>query len=158
MEKTKKQKAEIEIYRRWMIRRDMVDVLEIEALSFEFRWTEEDFVGALRKRNCIGRVAEHGEYVIGFMLYELYKKEFRLVNFAVHPSWRRNGVGAGMIREMIRKLGTGRRTAIVVDVRETNLQAQLFFRSFGFRAVDVLRGFYEDSNEDAYRMEYWFKE
>jgi ribosomal-protein-alanine N-acetyltransferase len=39
-------------------------------------------------------------------------------------------------------------------VRETNLTAQLFFRSQGFKAVRVLRSYYEDSGEDAFLMQY----
>ena len=42
-------------------------------------------------------------------------------------------------------------------MRETNLAAQLFFRSSGFRAVSVLREFYEDTPEDAYLMQYRFR-
>jgi ribosomal-protein-alanine N-acetyltransferase len=42
-------------------------------------------------------------------------------------------------------------------VRETNLSAQLFFRSLGFRAVSVLRDFYEDTTEDAYLMQYRYR-
>jgi [ribosomal protein S18]-alanine N-acetyltransferase len=41
-------------------------------------------------------------------------------------------------------------------VRETNLTAQLFFRKQEFKAVRVLRAFYEDSGEDAFLMEYRF--
>ena len=51
---------------RWMIRRDMPDVLRAERDSFEFSWTEEDFLKCLRQRNCIGMVAEHNEKVVGF--------------------------------------------------------------------------------------------
>ena len=47
-----------------------------------------------------------------------------------------------------------RRTRITLAVRERNLFAQLFFRSQGFRAVRVLRGYYEDSGEDAFLMQY----
>jgi len=39
-------------------------------------------------------------------------------------------------------------------VRETNLTAQLFFKASGFRAISVLRSYYEDSPEDAYVMQY----
>jgi ribosomal-protein-alanine N-acetyltransferase len=39
-------------------------------------------------------------------------------------------------------------------VRETNLPAQLFFRSLGFRAISVLKDFYQDTTEDAYLMHY----
>ena len=36
------QKQEIRVHIRWMIRRDMVEVLQIERESFEFPWTDED--------------------------------------------------------------------------------------------------------------------
>ena len=47
-------------------------------------------------------------------------------------------------------------TRIMLEVRETNLAAQIFFRSAGFQAVSVLRSFYEDTPEDAYPMQYNF--
>ena len=82
---------------RWMIRADMLEVLDIERRSFEFPWTEDDFIRSLRQRNCIGMVAEDGsERVVGFMLYELHKHHIRLVNFAVHTEERNLGVGTAM--------------------------------------------------------------
>ena len=61
-----------------------------------------------------------------------------------------------MIGKLISKLSSHRRTRITLEVRETNLVAQLFFRKMEFRAVRVLRSFYEDSGEDAFLMEYRF--
>ena len=61
-----------------------------------------------------------------------------------------------MISKLISKLSGHRRTRITLEVRETNLTAQQFFRSQGFRAVRVLRAYYEDSGEDAYLMQYRF--
>ena len=55
------------------------------------------------------------------------------------------------------KLSNQRRTRIVLEVRETNLAAQVFFRSMGFRAVSVLRDFYDDTTEDAYLMQYRYR-
>ena len=147
---------DVSVHIRWMIRRDMPEVLQAETLSFEYAWTEEDFLRCLRQRNCIGMVAEHGEKVVGFMIYELHKSKLHILNFAVHPAWRRTGVGAQMIAKLISKLSSHRRTRITLQVRETNLHAQLFFRSQEFRGVRVLRAFYEDSGEDAFMMEYRF--
>ena len=56
-----------------MIRRDMPEVIPIETASFEFPWSEDDFVRCLRQRNCIGMVAEMDDQVVGFMIYELHK-------------------------------------------------------------------------------------
>jgi ribosomal-protein-alanine N-acetyltransferase len=59
-----------------------------------------------------------------------------------------------MVAKLIGKLSSHRRTKITLAVRETNLPAQLFFRSQEFKAVKVLRGYYEDSGEDAFLMQY----
>ena len=142
------------VHIRWMIRRDMPEVLDIENQSFEFPWSEEDFIRCLRQRNCIGMVAEHDERVVGFMIYELHKNRLHILNFAVDPSFQRRGVGDQMVGKLISKLSHGRRNRILLEVRETNLSAQLFFRNVGFRAVSVLRDFYDDTVEDAYLMEY----
>jgi ribosomal-protein-alanine N-acetyltransferase len=148
------EKEQVRVHIRWMIRRDMPEVLQTEQASFEFAWTEEDFLRCLRQRNCIGMVAEQGEKVIGFMIYELHKTKLHILNFAVHPGARRIGIGGQMVSKLISKLSSHRRTKITLEVRETNLPAQLFFRSQGFRAVRVLRAYYEDSGEDAFLMQY----
>jgi [ribosomal protein S18]-alanine N-acetyltransferase len=148
------EKEQLRVHIRWMIRRDMPEVLGTEQASFEYAWSEEDFLRCLRQRNCIGMVAEQGEKVVGFMIYELHKAKLHILNFAVHPSYRRLGVGGQMVAKLISKLSSHRRTRITLAVRETNLTAQLFFRAQTFRAVRVLRGFYEDSGEDAFLMQY----
>jgi ribosomal-protein-alanine N-acetyltransferase len=134
----------------------MPEVLAIEAESFEFPWLEEDFIRCLRQRNCIGMVAEHDDRVVGFMIYELAKNRIQVLNFAAASDYRRRGVGTQMIAKLIGKLSAQRRTRITLEVRETNLPAQLFFRANGFRAVSVLRSYYEDTPEDAYLMQYRF--
>ncbi|MEM6330512.1 MAG: ribosomal protein S18-alanine N-acetyltransferase [Planctomycetota bacterium] len=145
---------QLRVHIRWMIRRDMAEVLDIERDSFEFPWFEEDFIRCLRQRNCIGMVAEHGEDVVGFMIYELQKTRLHVLNFAVGGQCRRRGVGEQMISKLIGKLSSQRRTRITLEVRETNLAAQLFFKRAGFKAVSVLRNFYDDSPEDAYQMRF----
>jgi ribosomal-protein-alanine N-acetyltransferase len=147
-------KAQVRVHIRWMIRRDMPEVLQAEQESFEYAWTEEDFLKCLRQRNCIGMVAEHAEKVVGFMIYELHKAKLHVLNFAVQPTVRRAGVGRQMVGKLVGKLSSHRRTRITLAVRETNLPAQLFFKTLEFRATKVLRGYYEDSGEDAFLMQY----
>jgi ribosomal-protein-alanine N-acetyltransferase len=79
------------------------------------------------------------------------------LNFAVSASLRHRSIGTQMIEKLVGKLSSQRRTEITLEVRETNLDAQIFFRQGGFRATDVLRDFYDDSTEDAYVMQYYYK-
>jgi [ribosomal protein S18]-alanine N-acetyltransferase len=147
----------LKVHIRWMIRRDMTEALAIEADSFEFPWCENDFLRCLRQRNCIGMVAEHNDRIVGFMIYELHKARLHILNFAVSSRYRRSGIGQQMVAKLVGKLSSQRRNRILLEIRETNLAAQLFFRASGFRAVSVLRDFYEDTPEDAYLMQYRFR-
>lgn len=142
------------VHVRWMIRRDMPEVVTIEREAFEFPWSEEDFTRCLRQRNCIGMVAEMADSVVAFMIYELHRTKLHMLNFAVLRSHRRLGIGTRMMEKLLAKLTPDRRGRIMLEVRETNLPAQLFFRSLGFRATTVLKDFYQDSTEDAYLMQY----
>jgi [ribosomal protein S18]-alanine N-acetyltransferase len=137
---------------RWMTYADMLDVLAIEKMSFDSPWGEDDFIRCLRQRNCIGVVAVRDSRVVGYMVYEL-GQPMRLLNIAVHRAYRRNGVGIHLLEWLISRLQE-RRNRLDVTVRETNLGAQLFFRSQGFKAIEVLRNIFEDTDEDAYLMEY----
>lgn len=149
-------RTELRVHIRWMIRRDMTEVLQIEDASHDYPWSEEDFLRALRQRNCIGMVAELGDKVVGFMIYELHKSKLHILNFAVHPNLRRRAVGTQMVKKLIGKLSSHRRNAITLEVRERHLDLQLFFRQVGFKATRVIREYFDDSGEDAYLMHYHF--
>jgi ribosomal-protein-alanine N-acetyltransferase len=157
-EKEEHEKQEVRVHIRWMIRRDMPEVFAIERDSFEFPWCEEDFVRCLKQRNCIGMVAEHDDRIIGFMIYELNKQHIHLLNLAAAGGMRRKGVATQMIAKLIGKLSIQRRDRVILETREMNKEAQLFFRANGFRVISTLRDFYDDTSEDAYIMAYRYRD
>lgn len=139
---------------RWLIRRDIPEILDIEKCSFEFPWSEEDIMCCLRQRNCIGMVAVHDDRVVGYMIYELHKSKLHILNFAVRPDMRRQQVGWQMVQRLIDKIAAQRRDEVVVDIRERNLAAQLFFKACGFVFNEIRRGCYDDTDEDMYTLSY----
>jgi ribosomal-protein-alanine N-acetyltransferase len=145
---------EIRVYVRWMVRRDLPEVVEIEKNCFEFPWKEDDFQVCLKQRNCIGMVAEVDNRVAGFMIYETPKNRIHLLNIATSPQFQRQGIATQMIQKLVSKLTNQGRTRISMEVRESNLPALIFLRSRGFRATGILHCFYEDTNDDAYIMQY----
>lgn len=152
------------IFVRWMIKTDVVSVLAIEATAAH-PWNEEDLRTALRAQNCIGMIAEMqdrpGMPLAGFMVYELNKTNLEIINLAVAPELRRIGVGRTLVNKVKGKVGLRnedgavRRNSVRTVLRESNLDAQLFFRSQGFMATEFWRGYFEDSGEDGYLMEYF---
>ena len=149
----KKREPEAPAYIRWMIRKDLPTVLNIEERCFEYPWGEEDFIRCLRQRSMIGMVAERGDQVVGFMIYELHKFRLHLISMAVDPDYSRQGIGRIMVEKLISKLSYQRRNRVMLEVRETNLPAQLFFKSMGFQVVGILNHFYDDCDEDAYQFQ-----
>ena len=151
---TAKTKLETSCQIRWMIRRDLMSVVQIEKLCFEFPWAEEDFLNALRCRDTIGMIAERDDILVGVMVYTLHKSRLELLNFAVHPEYQRSGIGCQMVNKLKLKLSNQRRQSIDAVIRETNLDAQLFFRDMLFVAKGVMRDHYEDTTEDGYLFRY----
>jgi [ribosomal protein S18]-alanine N-acetyltransferase len=138
---------------RWMIRRDLAEVLAVEHAASDYPWSEADLLRRLRRRNVIGMVATARDQVVGLMVHAYAEPRIHLLNLAVRPDYSRRGVGRQMVDKLKERL-TGRRTRVVARVRESATPAQLFLRVAGFRAVDVARGWFRDTGEDAYLMEY----
>ncbi len=151
--------AQTRVHIRWMIRRDMPEVLAIEHASFEYPWCEEEFLRVLRQRNCIGMVAEHGERIVGFMIYELHRNKIHVLDFATPsriPAPRHRATNG---REACRKAFHP-----APEPHRTLTSGKRIFRpsfssgSWDFRAMEVVREHYLDTGEDAYSMQYHMDE
>lgn len=150
---------------RWLIRGDLARVLEIEAACFDNPLSEEDMLEMLRQRNCIGMVAVPHDAVLiadefggpmGFMIYELHRDHLYLLDFAVHPDYQRQGVGASMMHRIKSKLSQMRRHRIVARVSEYSDDAHLWLRRQGFIATGVDRNYWP--GHDAYLFEFFCDE
>lgn len=135
-----------------MIRRDLPAVLDIEEQCLQYCWTEDDFIRALRQRNVIGKVAEHGEEILGFMIYELHKTRLNILKISTHVDHLRMGIGKALVENLKLKLSWQNRRKLTLEVRESNLAVQLFLRSLGFRVIRILKDHY--GGEDTYHMEF----
>lgn len=143
---------------RWMIRRDLAEVLEIEWLCFRFPWGERDFIRSLRHTRTIGLVMEESGAVVAYALYELgdpYDLERSppcITNLAVIPRLHDRGLGRRLVEDISRRLLRNKRDRLEVFVADFNLDAQHFFAACGFRALGVARDHYEEPIGDAVRF------
>lgn len=133
-------KERLEVRIRWMIRRDMPEVLAVEDASFKFPWNDDDFIRYLRQRNCIGVVAEREERgasnekmegrIIGTIVYELHERSIHVLDFAVAPDCRRKRVGSQMVEKLLSKLSPSGRQFLSFEVPLTEAaQAAPFLSS-----------------------------
>lgn len=132
--------TKLKVHIRWMIRRDELEVLAIENANYNEPWLEEDFLRVLRQRNCIGMVAEDGDKVVGFIIYELHKSRIEIIRMSVDPAYTRLSIGRQMVEKIQAKLSPHRRTNVCMWLSEYETDAHLFLKACGFRAVEVRRG------------------
>ena len=89
------------------------------------------------KEKRAGFVATIRGFVVGFIVYDNRNREkAEVLAFAVHKPDRRQGVG----RSLMGKVAKGPREEVTVKVDDRLLDAHLFLRSLGFRAVKIERG------------------
>jgi len=120
---------------RWMICRDMSEVLAIENESSEFPWKEEDLIRCLKQRNCVGMVVDYDDHVAGFMFYELNRESINVLKFAVKKGYRQLGIGTAMINKLFQKLSPDRRARITIGAISSS---QPFFEKYKFSKTDIL--------------------
>src|SRR3989338_2445439 len=128
-------------------------VLEIEKSSFPVPFSENLFQMELRLSVAHMYVGGGGERVVGYFDFWHIGPEIHLINIAVHPDCRHQGVGGQFIRFMIDYAKGHEVKEIYLDVRESNAVAIHLYERFGFKAVAVRDAYYEDNKENAFVME-----
>jgi [ribosomal protein S18]-alanine N-acetyltransferase len=115
------------------------------------RWDEKDFFIEAGEDNVVVKSALDGSEPVGFIVYHTRKSGYEILHMAVHPAWQRHGIGTRMVEALKESVSrsTTKKTILVV-VRESNLQAQMFFKKLVFMATKVERNYYLDTNEAGY--------
>lgn len=141
---------------RWMVRADLPAVVEIEWLCFQHPWTAKDFERMNKERSVVVMVVEEelNDEIVGYIVYESFENRICLMNLGIKPCYQRHGIGSMLVDRLASKLAEGKREKLVAEVRETNVDAQLFFKKCGFKCVKTMRGYYDEvPGEDAYLFE-----
>ena len=143
---------------RWMTGEDLNAAFAIEQAANAHAWNALQFAEALYRPNCVGLVAEVGSQMVGYVIHEkVDAASLHVWRIAVLPEFQRHGIASQLIARAICLPLETRCRSVRMEVREGNLGAQLFLRSLGFKATSIQRDFYEDTHEDAYRMEYAYR-
>lgn len=78
--------------------------------------------------------------------------EGQITNIAVHPDYRRRGLGAAILRALLRHAKDARLESVSLEVRASNTAAIQMYRSAGFVEMGRRKGFYQKPTEDALVM------
>ena len=145
-------KEEIKIRR--MRKEDIPEVSQMERLSFPTPWSSNIFSVELEKENfAFYYLLEYQNHLVAYGGYWKIKNEAHLVTLAVHPSFRRKGLGRRLLEHLIEKMQKQGLDTITLEVRSSNLTARKFYEKFGFKKIALRSKYYADTDEDA--IVYW---
>ncbi|HWI41282.1 MAG TPA: ribosomal protein S18-alanine N-acetyltransferase [Verrucomicrobiae bacterium] len=140
-----------------MTEADLDQVLAIESGSFPLPWSRQHFLDELASPYSFPMVALAEGAVAGFICPAIVLDEAHILDVAVHPSFRRRGVGRLLVQAVIRECAERSAAFLGLEVRPSNGAAIELYRSFGFRETGRRKRYYENG-EDALLMEYTFQE
>lgn len=131
---------------------DVSEAVEIEKLSFSTPWSELSFYKEIYNPRSLCLVAETEEGVAGYICLSRIFDECHILNLAVHPLKRRQGIGSRLIREALNSDFISTCRYIYLEVRASNIPARRLYEKFGFRMVGIRRAYYVNPVEDAIIM------
>jgi ribosomal-protein-alanine N-acetyltransferase len=129
---------------------DLPAVLAIERRAFGTPWSLAMFVLEVSKPSGICLAASDANGLIGYLVCSRYADVWHLMNVAVDPRRRREGIATTLIERLLEEAGADARYTL--EVRTSNRSAISMYERFGFRPAGHRRRYYHDNGEDALIM------
>lgn len=134
--------------------RDHIPALaQLERECFADPWSESGIGAELENPLAVFRtaVSASGE-VMGYAGMTHVLDEGYIDNIAVGEPFRRKGVAASLLKELISYAREKDMAFLTLEVRRSNLGAQALYRKCGFKEKGIRPGFYVHPAEDAVIM------
>jgi tRNA threonylcarbamoyl adenosine modification protein YeaZ/ribosomal-protein-alanine acetyltransferase len=133
---------------------DVDEMTALDQICFSLPWSRQDFEAEMTE-NALANylVCRRNDRVIAYAGLWAIFSEGHITNVAVHPDFRRKGLGTALIRELTARLGAALGLVnFTLEVRESNEPAISLYEKMGFRPEGRRRGYYADTGEDALIM------
>jgi len=140
------------VHLREMCPSDIDQIMAIERASFSCPWSARFFLEEIGVSYSKSLLAEVGGRVVGYLVYWQLPIGVDIHNLAVHPEFRRQGIGRYLLATMIRSASDRGSKNVTLEVRKSNTLAQKLYFSLDFTVKGVRRGYYSDDGEDAVVM------
>lgn len=132
-----------------MTEADVPDILRLERACFADPWERLAFEREVHNevsRSVVARDA-NGR-LVGYAIYWAAGPEFHLLNLAVAPWCRRQGIARILMRRLMHDARSEGAEYVALEVRRSNLAAKALYLDFGFVTVGIRPRYYRD-REDA---------
>ena len=128
---------------------DAAAIGAVERACFTDPWSEAGLEETLQYETTRAFLALEGERIAAYLMARVSGEEAEILNLAVLPEDRRQGIARALLDTGLRILGEAGVTEAFLEVRESNLPAIELYRSRGFRPVALRPDYYRSPREDA---------
>ena len=127
----------------------VAQVAALEKLCFRDPWSENSVASELNNALSLWLVAVDGERVAGYVGSQTVMDESDMMNVAVHPDYRKQGIATALILGLVEELRKKGSHCLTLEVRASNENAISVYRKLDFQEVGRRKNYYRNPREDA---------
>ena len=127
----------------------VLQIAELEKVCFSAPWSEKSIASELSNPLALWLVAEDDGRVAGYIGSQSVLGEADVMNVAVHPDCRRQGIARALVEALTDALGSADVTKLTLEVRAGNAPAIALYEKLGFAQIGLRRNYYRNPKEDA---------
>lgn len=124
-------------------------IAALERACFSDPWSENAFFSELSNPLSLWLVAVDGQRVAGYVGSQAVIDMADVMNVAVDPQYRRQGIAEHLMDELINQLRGKGVNALLLEVRVSNTPAISLYEKLGFYQVGIRPNYYFKPKEDA---------
>ena len=124
-------------------------IAALEKACFSDPWSEKSIASELENELSVWLVALDGETVAGYIGSQSVLGESDMMNVAVAPGYRRQGIGEALVKALSRRLAENGNRTLTLEVRASNEPARAMYEKLGFAQVGLRLRYYQKPREDA---------
>ena len=127
----------------------VAQVAELEKICFSDPWSEKSVASELTNPLSCWLVAEQDGAVAGYIGSQTVMGESDMMNVAVHPNFRRQGIAEGLVMALVDALKARDSHCLTLEVRASNVPAITLYGKLGFSEIGRRKNYYRNPREDA---------
>ena len=127
-------------------------IAELEKMCFHDPWSINSISSELNNPLSTWLVAVEGGVVCGYVGSQSVLDGADMMNIAVHPDYRMQGIGYNLVDKLIDLLKAKDVISLSLEVRVSNENAINLYNKMGFEIIGKRPGYYRNPREDAYIM------
>ncbi len=130
----------------------VAQIAALEKACFSLPWDERSVASELTNPLSLWLVALEGDTVAGYIGSQTVIDETDMMNVAVHPDYRRQGIAEALVQLLIERLKAIGSLCLTLEVRVSNAPAVALYEKLGFATVGRRKNYYQNPKEDALIM------